>query len=36
VIEAYLRAQFQRFQGLRSLEMLRTLTPPEPTKENVA
>jgi DNA repair protein RecO (recombination protein O) len=36
VIEAYLRAQFQRFQGLRSLEMLRTLTPPEPPKEHVA
>jgi len=36
VIEAYLRAQFHRFQGLRSLEMLRALTPPEPKRENVA
>jgi DNA repair protein RecO (recombination protein O) len=36
VIEAYLRAQFQRFQGLRSLELLRTLAPPEPKKEHVA
>jgi DNA repair protein RecO (recombination protein O) len=36
VIEAYLRAQFQRFQGLRSLEMLRALAPPEPKKEHVA
>ena len=36
VIEAYLRAHFQRFQGLRSLEMLRTLAPAEPTKVHVA
>ena len=36
VIEAYLRAQFQRFQGLRSLEMLRSLAPAEPKKVNVA
>jgi DNA repair protein RecO (recombination protein O) len=30
VIEAFLRGQFQRFQGLRSLEMLRTLADPLP------
>ena len=27
VVEAFLRHHFQRFQGLRSLELLRTLTP---------
>jgi hypothetical protein len=36
VVEAFLRHHFQRFQGLRSLEMLRTFAPPEPKKEHVA
>jgi DNA repair protein RecO (recombination protein O) len=37
VIEAFLRAHFQRFTGLRSLEMLRTLSSaPTAKRENVA
>jgi DNA repair protein RecO (recombination protein O) len=31
VVEAFLAAHFQRFQGLRSLEMLRSLPDPEPS-----
>jgi hypothetical protein len=35
VVEQYLRAHFHRFEGLRSLEVLRSLpgadTPPDPT-----
>jgi len=30
VVEAFLKHHFQRFQGLRSLELLRSLTTPEP------
>jgi DNA repair protein RecO (recombination protein O) len=35
VIEAFLRGQFQRFQGLRSLEMLRALADPLPAPPRV-